>query len=1677
MSKCLNISDKKIKALADQFGEVITSDAIDKWEALGNVELPTVEQMKPLEELTINVDSGMSIEESHKIFREAIRKEPSMSIDEKMLTDLGLDKHLKDYTKNLEAIEGIITNSEEEKKAKDDELAKLVENFMRGNETANVGISGEQKQDMFKTKLRSTYTGINGFENDFETEKALVELANENDYFDGKPFEANFKENIESLYEEGLLSNNTQKIELAKRLRTLDNGQLTSLFTFFHSSQNVPYLKLLWKKAKQGMRELSIEFSNIGYEQALIKKVNEHIAPFTDAAFKKSMNLQQASNKGLESDALWLSKATGISVEEWKVFAKSLGKDDVKKVDKALHNYIIASYYDVKAKQWIPIKSKQEFLDNLTKAKAKGQGSSLNTIAKNTSIQQKAKYILPRFKNSVWNLKSSAVLDSHLVNRFDKLVEIAKDAYYSGNEWVQTFKDKDPIQVNIDGLWNKENQKSQEAGKLSDEDLKKTLVENYEDTQLGSDYYLQATGQFGDKDLLHMVQVKKYKNKQELQKKYRDLLIKQGATSEQADIVIREILRDAKEFENNFGQGRIAEAELFALNYAYNFNMVNDFINGDVRQYGKKDSEGKWKTAPIIDLFKRNGSTASPGMYGNKYVKGGMGEGFTEVFLNDPNIDGYKPLDGQSFITRALSDKINKSFGSIFDFKTSIKAITSFVDGGSRFLDKTNSIVIDELAAQYPNSVYAKIFKFMQDNGIDKVSTKGGIKIPGKAISVDFFKKGTSELNPDFKYDANVHNTFVKTEDYLVQQDLTNDGSPYETTTPIQRTKNMIHDQVANQIATMFNEIGAKRMKEMSDKILTTDKNTWVKYILGKVGLSEEEIINVTKEEALESDFADLDQIERLLAKGTSLNHPDINKWLSRYVANVISKQALGRITSKILAVEVGYVESKDFKLNDYREEKGKVYMPQSAVPFNSKLRGPRTFPSKKAAMQWIMSNKSKCRDMFTGFDENNNQNGIHEHELEMLPDGRVVVPGELHLITRVPADNMHSHTLARVKYILPEKMGNVIITNHTTTEISGADFDGDQRTIESLFKDKQGNSNIAGEKKQSLANKAIHMQMQWFYNVENMKTALMPINLNEFDNLLGTEAKKRTKDSPATFIDSRKKNNVGLAVVGMMANLQSVYDFLRKHESFVKKNEDEKRKTVKDYLRLPIIKNGKLTSHKIMGNFIDSDKIKNTIGNLLNLSLDNVKDPKIERLGLNEVTVKMFVPALMTGTDVESVVSLFRTPTAKRFVSEMRQTGSVDNIEDIRSVFAKLTEEVTNGKEEKLNVRNDVELKQSDLTSPLSKAVLRKLLILSSMSYEYDKLNSVIRLTEQAPKSWVDYQMALRNFSAVRNNQLKYIDTTKWNGSEFIESARGALRVSRDYFGRFSNEQTYTSQKLLEDFEADLQESQDYPIILNRQQLAAYSKAINTAMLMMSRQRMVKFEKWSIPFIANVVKLKAAGTYPIILKSLQVEDNNIEIREDLKRNPIPPIEEKKFKEELNRMFKSTDAAERQFANDLIDYNIFKYEMSPSTVKGSYSQLFSDEIHKEIGDKMDEVVEMFANDEFDEESYKKIFKSIKGQNPIFEKAHSKDNGTGFNRIYEPFAETKLIGVVNNTEVFNALAKGTKTDLKIATTGINKDIVLEGKKGDVIEIQNGTETTTLEVESIEDFDKKKTIMKL
>ncbi len=1541
-------------------------------------------------------------------------KESSMSSTAKLNLETELYKETKEALAEIDAIEKdeILTAEEKEK-----QQLKVANDYTQKVTSAY----GSNRVVELTNKVREIYTGVPGFKNDAEIEKMLVEISHRE-----VPFDQDFDKSLADLREEGEKEGNEQKMNLALHLNDKSEKQLIQLFNVFRNTEYLPYIKIKTEYNKHP----DYSPSNSEYELNLIDQVTKNVSELSENEYGKlhdeieHKKLFKYSVQNEQTLLNYLNKVTGLSKSVLNRYMTAPSFKDKEAAYVRLYNQTV---YGAKSFGLEKPDTKEQFLNNIGASK-KGKGSPVNTIALNTPFKEVIEAnILTKFKNVSWDNKASGDLTTHLSNMMNRISDSEYDEsnpIYGDNSWVQeTRKRGVPLAVYFDGLYV-DQQKNATSGDMVAEDIRKTIATNYDSNKMEEGYYLQNIGQFGDKDKMAFVPAKRYKTIEEATAKYEAIVAKQNARTGKninAQEAIGRILADGSEFQTYLKGGSEDVANLFALNYAINYNEISEFINGVSEDYAKK-GKASW-----IDIFKRGGSVASPGISLNKYVDGGVGENHKLIVINKPitSVQDKKDFalsDGQEFISREYSDMVNKSSGGMFD--TIIKAITSYTEStGKRVLIKTNAIVIDDLVTMFPENDAYKAIKALMVNGVHRIVTEDGAKYKGNAETLKIFKDKSFEVIPHTVSDKNI--LTVKTEDYLVQQDLVHDGKLSKGSTPIQRVKNMLKANSAEAITKLYNKLGKDQIDALRNELTALEPKQFRNYLLEKLKYTEDEIQELTDTLAEEEDFSkgDTEYIEQLLLGNISYSHPHLHKWLQTFVANIITKEALGRITNKGLFVEMGHMPSKDFILNDMKVVDGKVQLPEIAI---SELSGLKV--------------------------------------------------GEYVMVTRIPADDMHSHTLAVVKYLLPASMKNVIITNSESQYISGSDFDGDQRTVEGLFKDKKGNV-IEDDSIKGIANKAFKKDMEWFFDPKNVKNATTPIDTGFADDILKelpVESEKEN-DSPETFTQARINNKVGLAVVGNMANLQAVYDYLKKHKSFLK---------VEINFPTLSLKKGetKYTGSVPFGKFKNDDDIKAMIGNLLNLALDNVKDPKIEKLGLNEVTNGMFVMALSQGVPMESVVAFFNSPVVKEYVARVRKTKSTDSAQSEFDVMRDMVMQFDPGSAMEKNPlsvlpANPV-FNTKTINDPESVEVLSLLNTLNKASKDFNKIHNVIKSTENAKKSWADWKYGSNVLTQVINNQLEYIDTETFKGSPYIELANESLAVSKVFLEKQAPEMTTLGKDVVANIYKALQPDYKGAKAKNfsKKQLEDISKATQSILLNNSRKRSDDFKVWSQKFALKINNLMVEGKYPDLMNALEIVDDKVydkvwddknhkfrsesvpnikkvSLRQDFKQS-MPESEVAKFQKSLTELSKS----DPELLKELIDYSAFQYNLAQSRFGGSYASLFTKGIHMQIGKDLDAELEKWNDPEYVSDNSTAITNSITENNPsvnpLYKTDFKKQMGLEKGRpIYQPNIKNE-IKITISPKALAEITSGVRNQFSIDQTQKteNAAVAMRIKPGTILSLK-------------------------
>lgn len=293
-----------------------------------------------------------------------------------------------------------------------------------------------------------------------------------------------------------------------------------------------------------------------------------------------------------------------------------------------------------------------------------------------------------------------------------------------------------------------------------------------------------------------------------------------------------------------------------------------------------------------------------------------------------------------------------------------------------------------------------------------------------------------------------------------------------------------------------------------------------------------------------------------------------------------------------------------------------KMLLPEIAVNIKG-VRYAKEFQTKEEALSYAKKILKYAPDLK---DENGKLQEWQIYQgLNMAGENVWIVPGEPLVSTRVPADDLHSHTVARARHRI--KSGNFTMLDKESQARSGSDFDGDQRFNWVLAKEFETKGQITNDQMEgtttnmadSKTNQMLFEMMKEYQNPKNTDKILNAINTKAFDSLVehaeainpGLNNEGFAMQSVMGLKDARKNNLNGVIMKGLVTDITTVYSYLSRYGN---------------------------------PNEIVQDKwgnMKWALGILLNLSFDNAKDPKIEKMGFNEVTAKEFIYNIISNKDV----------------------------------------------------------------------------------------------------------------------------------------------------------------------------------------------------------------------------------------------------------------------------------------------------------------------------------------------------------------------------------------------------------------------------------------------------------
>ena len=1015
--------------------------------------------------------------------------------------------------------------------------------------------------------------------------------------------------------------------------------------------------------------------------------------------------------------------------------------------------------------------------------------------------------------------------------------------------------------------------------------------------------YMHWMGQFGDKPALMLVEVPKVAAPTEEQ--YSDLREAFPEFDNAVQWFIDEYMNLTQQFfpslfsslsfdERRPKREQIAKA--FVYNFSHNIKATNEIFFGSEKSY-----------SGLVDMVKRAGSSNSPGYRMNPFVEGGVGETFRFAMVND-QYSGFENFDGVEFMTGEYTERTQVSMGSGFskidkpgeEILSSVKALTSFIDPvtGLRGLTKTNRLNIELLANTFPGSKYEQLRDYMKKNGIDVLSFTSGTKKHElgnkKNIAIQLWDKNGKINKKVIVPSGGIIDR--NTRDVYIQQDLRHSNEPKSTKMPSQLLANMLILNNGPAISGLINQLQTHVIQDMIDefngKPLDETKLKWLK----------ENVNQQTQED-----------LHRLLQMGMTPYEPALANFMRKMLSGALTRKALeipiNRLTTQEIPDPEGLLRGRR------KSEDGKyIHLPDIAANVsgaryeNADYKG-----DMESARKFISVNRGMHEDLF---DEDGN---LNEWEIE-----NGIIPGELIISTRIPADDLHAHTVGRLKNKIAT--GNFTMLDKDSQMASGSDFDGDQRFNQVFYK-KNGNI-ILDDTKQGIANQ-IMMQIAYDYMDPYFDAKIKAaINTKAYDKIVDKHRGEMGDYSfydPQGYDQARNENMVGVKMKGILTDAVTIYSIIASRNIRFKQTIN--------------IGNIKLTG------IVKDPKglLKLHLANLLNMAFDNAADPKIEIIGLNEITSNMFILSLISNEKLDTrsdkaimehmdqVVSYFTSLLMRKFTNYMRRNNGGLRANTLKEVEAMLGRE-------------------------FNKDEVKKVVQFYRLANELPELRRFYNMTQKASGSVIELYTDQILYDDVRTNnknRFRLIDVRNLfneEGSPVMEFAisENALNVSDIYIYRDTFNNSMVGQEILNALLTQFPGKKTWMI----EELKSIDYALNNIAAI--RALGVKQSAASIEneLVANLdeYRKKYPGNYFLetVWKVTKKGKSHIEINPDYRRGKIGEAKLARIRNDFDVLFKK----DRKLAIKFVANAIYQKGATTSTFGGGYYMLLGDKFRVQLSGMM-----------------------------------------------------------------------------------------------------------------------------
>lgn len=1236
-----------------------------------------------------------------------------------------------------------------------------------------------------------------------------------------------------------------------------------------------------------------------------------------------------------KNDLKFLENLTGISSDIWKDYFNSKTKETIaynKKYDKEIEGKEIDyENYDDLLKNDVYKKARSGYYEWIQSKLVSTINYELEQLNKNVRIIDNSYrnkvisyFTEPKIENNrkvvfsnLAKLESSKKSKNEVAlsgldvkrNRFSSFVLstniglIADEILSNNNDSnpiVKYYKERNiPMELNIlNGIINFDKKDTERipALNITKNDMILSFIYLY---SASPDSYKQTIGQLGDKKHIILTTVPKIKNKDfdKFKKEYKEYNEAYKEIQKSVNINVG-LLKGAGIIKSRTAQGLAEEKDNliknFLYDFAYNAKAMAELFYGNQSSY---EANGKFS---LVDMVKRAASSYSQGYRVDENIEGGLGKEYSHAVVNDMQIeteDGnvIDAFDGIEFFTEGWADKMQVSMGSIYSKSnifprlSSVKALHSSVTDGKRGLTKGNMVNIDMLAESMgENSVFAQIRDMMYDNNIETLSFDSTTKKNESGERTEIFD--LLKEKPEILI-RNIKSFKRKTKDLFVQQDLRHEYSPKPTRMPSQLLSNILYFSDSPKITEMIGIMIDKSINSLNKEYTEANEEErieWIKTIVNEFSQPE---------------------LYKLIEDGITMYEPSYMNMLRQIISTYIEKNGLNIPINRVTTQEIPVANMNLLGLRN-SEKKGKILLPQMNVNIEGiRYDEDNEFDSKEKALKvYKLGIKQGL------FDD------IEQWEI-FEQDGKWYIPGEIVISTRVPADNLHSHTVGRAHKRIPN-------TNFTMLDLeswhrSGSDFDGDQRFNQVAYR--KDNKMTLDNSQEGLANKIMMSIVDNYRDEKNYKQITEPINTKKYDDYLKKEIDNYDVNSFLGYIDLRSRNMVGVKLKGILTDHSTIFSYLSKNGVTLKNKIKYKDLSLSGFVK------------------DEFNLVKNHLGIILNLAFDNAKDQKIERLGINETTTGIAISLITLNKEIDDVKNY---KDQDKFITEY--IGRVANYlnSDIVKRFRSLEQE-RKSKVEKGSIMNTF----NTLENQFSKDKVDFLKKIHFISTDVTKIKTLHSLLQSAPKTFLETIEARKIFKQISTNSLVNINTKglfgKSSNTPVSNRIESVINISENTIFNDTFEKTKTTDKILsyisEVVDTKLSNTDVKGIIYSLNTIAAI-KALDKP-----EYSFKTIENELVRIVGNAKHEDSIYSENAFIQSLQViyEDDTkyVSFNNDLKTTNLSDNAKEKIRDGFDKL-------DNELKDKIVYYQLSKYGISNSTFHGGYYPLISNNYKIDLSKKM-----------------------------------------------------------------------------------------------------------------------------